>query len=294
MSNKYDIKDNEIRVLGSSEDTPKRKTLWWVIVVMFIAIGVILCLIYFKSEPYQEPQQETSYFEPMSKGVSSVQPVKNIKKIGSEISKEQLGFTEVLDSTINDVPLRIYIPHNCEASLHVGMPDTQDTSIVYIAQAADIRADNKKILGAFVLKGEPLAWGLSKKGYCSIIDNKIIVGVADNSPLFEEATEKKGYFFRQYPLVNKGVICENEPKNKSFRRAICQRGEETFMVHSVNNESFHDFAQALVDLGCDNAVYLVGSEAWGWCINESKEKETWGVPRIKTLPKNTSYIIFRK
>ena len=50
-----------------------------------------------------------------------------------------------------------------------------------------------------------MAWGLSKKGYVSIIEDKITVGVADNSPLFEEATEKGGYFFRQYPLVNNGV-----------------------------------------------------------------------------------------
>ena len=45
-------------------------------------------------------------------------------------------------------------------------------------QAADIRADNGKIVGAFVLKGDPLSWGLSKRGYCGIIDGKLTVGVA--------------------------------------------------------------------------------------------------------------------
>lgn len=31
------------------------------------------------------------------------------------------------------------------------------------------------------------------------------VGVDDNSPLFEEATEKGGYFFRQFPLVDNAI-----------------------------------------------------------------------------------------
>ncbi len=40
------------------------------------------------------------------------------------------------------------------------MMDKEDKSVVYVAQAADVRADNGEIVGAFVLKGEPRAWGL--------------------------------------------------------------------------------------------------------------------------------------
>ena len=109
-----------------------------------------------------------------------------------------------------------------------------------------------------------MAWGLSKKGYVGIIDDKITVGVADNSPLFEEATEKGGYFFRQYPLVDNGVLVENEPKGKAIRKAICDRSGEIIVVMSITPESFHDFAQALVDLQVDNAVYLVGSDSYGY------------------------------
>ena len=35
-----------------------------------------------------------------------------------------------------------------------------------------------------------------------------------------------------------------------------------FMVETTTRESFHDFAQALVDLGADNAIYIVGSSAY--------------------------------
>ena len=90
----------------------------------------------------------------------------------------------------------------------------KDTTVIFAAQAADVRADNGGIVGAFVLKGEPKAWGLSKKGYCASINGQITIGMADNSPLFEQATEEGGYFFRQYPLVSNGEIVENELKGK--------------------------------------------------------------------------------
>ena len=57
---------------------------------------------------------------------------------------------------------------------------------------------------------------------------------------------------------------ENEPKGKSIRKAICQRGEEIVVVMTSEPESFHDFSQALIDLGASNAVYLVGSASYGY------------------------------
>jgi hypothetical protein len=173
-----------------------------------------------------------------------------------------------------------------------------DTCVIYAAQAADIRADNGDIIGAFVLDGKPLAWGLSKKGYCASINGKVTIGVAENSPLFEQATEESGYFFRQYPLVKDGKIVENEPKGKSIRRAICDRIGEIFMVETGTKESFHDFAQALVDLGVDQAIYLVGSSAYGWAIDETGATHEFGNDAYYTrnirMPKNTSYIVWRK
>ena len=93
------------------------------------------------------------------------------------------------------------------------------------------------------------------------------MGVADNSPLFEKATECQGHFFRQYPLVSNGQMVPNKIRGKSIRRGICQRNDEIFMVETMNKESFHDFSLALVDLGVDQAVYLVGSTAAGWAID---------------------------
>ena len=139
---------------------------------------------------------------------------------------------------------------------------------------------------------------MSKKGYCASFNGKVTIGVAENSPLFEKATEEGGYFFRQYPLVSNGKLVENEPKGKSIRRAICDRQGEIFMVETRSIESFHDFAQALVDLGVDQAIYLVGSTAYGWSVDENGTIHEFGEDNYYTgyrnMLQNISYIVWKR
>lgn len=295
MKEYKDIRDDQIRIIGESEGGKKALPQWVrIAIVALLAVVLIGGAIILTSRPEeaQVEENEVALFEPIEE-----QPKPTRQWLGMDIDSLAQGFTEMVDTIINDIPLRLFIPHNAEMSLHVGRLD-HDESIVYAAQAADVRADNGGIVGAFVLKGEPLAWGLSKRGYCASIDGKVSVGVAQNSPLFEQATEQGGYFFRQYPLVSNGVLVENEPKGKAIRRAICDRQSEIFMVETGTIESFHDFAQALVDLGVDQAVYLVGSVAYGWAVDQQGELHEFGNKNEYTgrrrMPKNTSYIVWRR
>lgn len=269
--NEFDIHDDDLRVIGQNKvhpnagDNKSRKRWWWFAAVMFICVAASLLYILSGKEEDQEMDESDVVFEPMKEVASDPVVERPMLPLG-DYSDTTLtkAYTEHLQDTINDIPLDIYIPHNAVPKLVLGVPDIHDKSIVLTTQAADIRADNGKIVGAFVLKGKPLSWGLSKKGYCGIIDGKLTIGVADNSPLFEEATEKGGYFFRQYPLVDNGVLVENEPKGKSIRKALCDRNGEIMVVMTQTPESFHDFAQALVDINVDNAIYLVGSSSFGY------------------------------
>lgn len=298
MKELKEIQDNQIRIVG---EEGRRKPLsrggWIAIIALF---GVILVAIFVVLHNKKESIEylsapEPSLFEPEPEVVCE-----NSRRewIGREVDSLEVGFTEIRDTLINDIPIRIFIPHNAEMSLHIGKMDREDRSVIYAAQAADVRADNGGIVGAFVLKGEPRAWGLSKKGFCASINGVVTVGVADNTPLFEQATEESGYFFRQYPLVCDGQLVDNEPKGKSIRRAICDRQGEIFMVETGTIESFHDFAQALVDLGVDNAVYLVGSAAYGWAVDDEGTVHEFGNDGSYTanskMPKNTSYIVWRR
>lgn len=300
MKDEKDIRDDEIRIIGDTEgeQQPNRPKWHWIVIALtVIALIAVVSGLLLSHQNKKLHIDEPSYFEPQAIVTAPLEP-QLPKLLGSEVDSLAQGFCEIRDTTINDIPLRMYFPHNATMSLHIGKMNQADATIIYTAQAADIRADNGKIVGAFVLKGEPKAWGLSKKGFCASIDGKVTVGVADNSPLFEEATEKEGYFFRQYPLVAAGKIVENNPKNKSVRRAICDRFGEIFMVESLTQESFHDFSQALVDLGVEQGVYLCGGDAYGWAIQQDDSRHEFGVPNFYTgrhrMPRNTSYIVWRR
>lgn len=254
MRDKFDeIRDDELRVIGRTVSKPKKRR--WVVIVLVAVLSVVAGAVVWIGKPDADA---------VVAPVTPERPAESVEFLGNYSDTTGRAYAEHLTMTVNDIPLDIYIPHNARPTLEVGVPDVTDGSIVLAAQAADVRADNGKINGAYVIGGRPMAWGLSKKGYVGIIDGKVTVGVADNSPLFEEATEKDGYFFRQYPLVDNGVLVDNEPKGKSIRKAICDRAGEIIVVMSATPESFHDFAQALVDIQVDNAVYLVGADSYGF------------------------------
>lgn len=295
-----EIRNDEIRVIGYPQKPkpPRRRWQFWALVtVIVLALAGIAWLIVCSQDTQENPEQpECGYFERQDSSLAC--PDTTLMRLGHNVNSDVRGFTEMIDTMVNDIPLSLFIPHNAWMSLHVGRMDLRDTTVVFAAQAADIRGDNGKILGAFVLKGEPLAWGLSQKGFCASIEGKVTIGVADNSPLFEEAAEHGGYFFRQYPLVKDGAVVENEPKNKSIRRAICDRQGEIFMAESQSRESFHDFAQALVDLGVSQAVYLIGSDAYGWAVDENGERHEFGNTKYYTggyrIPENINYMVWRR
>lgn len=290
-----DIRDDEIRVIGLDsvpppkrpDGAPKRGLLTSLVSLAIVAaIGAAIILLWPKDS---EPENVDGVFEPEEE---VMHPAANRPLASASVS--DAPYTERRDTVINDVRLALYIPHNASPVLFVGNPDDKLRRSPLAFQAADIRADNRKILGAFVLEGKPLAWGLSKKGFCAIIEGKVTVGVSENSPLFEEATEKGGYFFRQYPLVDNGVLVENEPKNKTMRKALCDRAGEIFVAVSQTDESFHDFSQALVDLGVDNAIYLVGSHSsFGWAVSSDGTREVFGADDHRAAYKNESYIIWK-
>lgn len=296
-----DIRDNEIRIIGNTDvNNSHRLRNIIIITTVVIAISIIAFVLYYlHNQELNKP--EPAYFEPIEAIPPAQRPqvIDSLQPLGSKVENLSKGFVEIIDTIINDIPLKIYVPHNAELSLHIGKMDKNDTTVVFTAQAADVRADNGGIVGAFVLKGEPKAWGLSKKGFCATISGNVTIGVANNTPLFEEATETEGYFFRQYPLVSNGKIVENEIKGKSTRRGICDRDGEIFMVETQTQESFHDFSQALVDLRVDQAISLVGSSAYGWAVDQDNVKHEFGNEnnfkrRSLRMPPNTSYIVWRE
>ena len=282
MKDKYEIGDNEIRIVGGGQSVKKRRWLPWAIAALVVAAVVAAIMLFSgKSEPTPivvDPQPATE--EPDQQWVLNSTP-------------SHKTTTTVADTLVDSIQLQILTPCNAVPSLVVGNIDTSDKKIVLASMAADLRSDNGKIVGAFVMAGEPLSWGLSKKGYCAIFNDSICIGTAENTSLFEHATEVGGYFFRQYPAVNNGVMMENNPKNKAFRRALCTLDGKICIIHTTDRVLMNDFSAALVSLGVKDAIFLVGSTANGWYRNEKGTAVEIGYNYPSENP-NINFIVFKK
>ena len=295
MENKRkEIYDDEFRVLGTGSPVPlgdpdeerrRRRQGGWVALAIVALLGLGIYVFWPKDkEQNEEQEEEVGVFE--SQYESDV-----VETLGTE--DKVIPYAERIDTMVAGHPLALFIPHHAMPILRVGQPDDKTLDTVMGFQAADIRADNYEILGDFVLAGEQLSKGSSKKGFCAILDGKITVGVGENTPLLSEAISKGGYFFRQYALVDNGTPVENKPRNKTVRKALCSRRGQVFVVFGILEETLTDFAQALADFGVDNAIYLVGSSAtFGWATDSEGHQEQYGNWDRRPEYKNESYVIW--
>ena len=285
MTKMSDINDNEIRVIGGDGGGGGKKRLpWWVwVIVGVVAVAIAVVALWPKPQPEETTSPDTTTVtEPETTDIWH-----------SNTDNSLPSCTIVTDTLIDTLHLRIFTPYNATPELHIGRLDTADTDIILAAMAADLRRDNGRIVGAFVHAGEPLSWGLSKHGYCAIFDGKITIGVAENSPLFEQATEQGGYFFRQYPAVDKGVMVENNPENASFRRALCLLNGKVCIIACTDRVLMNDFSATLVKLGVSEAILLVGGTADGWCRTDDGKMIRLGSSYAQNA-KYMNHIVFRK
>ncbi len=291
-----ELSDNEIRIIGAPPLVPqpprprRPRWLWWL-----VAVGVLLIvmLLWWCGTTRSSGVTEEVYFDRNT----VIDSVDGPAAIASDPSDTLVGVTRC-DTVVNDIPMVIYTPHNLHASLHMGELHKSAADTVLMAlQAADLRADNMQIVSAFVLRGELLARGTAKQGFCAIIGGEIMLGVDEATPYFERAIAEGGDFFRQYPLVANGKLVENRIKNKAQRRALVALGNRVVVAVTCSRESLHDFAQALVDIGAATAINLVGSRmVTGW-INLGDSiisADATARADVKVMPAHVNYIIWTK
>lgn len=287
MSNRHgDINDDEIRIISSGtikSDKKKRRLLSLVLwgFALLILIGVLGILFFSTGDIVEEKNHE----------VVSEQHISTASIIENAEVKSR-AYTIKTDTVVDGIWLTILTPNNATPVLEIGNGCLNDSTIILIAQAADIRGDNGGIVGSFVVNGELVSKGEAKAGFCSIINGDVTVGVADATPLFEQALMSDGYFFRQYPLVVGGQIVENKPKGKSIRKALVEMDGKISVVVSREKLTFHDFSQALAYVGVSNAIYLVGGDAYGKYVDVDGGSFTFGHEWDKEID-NVNYIVWR-
>ncbi len=284
-----EINDDEIRVISSSGERrtgSRKKTMVILAAVALVVLAVIALIIFRPAEPAEDTEAvELPAIEKTADVMAGVIP--------DEIAGIK-GFASVRDTVVDGIGLTILTPRHTTPVLVVGEEALRDTTAVLVAQAADVRADNGKIAGAYVVKGELLSRGEAKAGFCSIVNGEIVVGVADATPMLEQALMSEGYFFRQFPLVVGGQVVENKPKGRALRKALAEIDGEICVVLSRERLTFHDFSNALIDAGVRNAIYLVGSNAAGFYVDEDGHRQTFGtIGDTESRWENINYIVWR-
>lgn len=295
MTNKdhHDIGDDEIRIISSNDSSwspgcgsgrPSRRPVY---ILLVIAAAVAVALAIWASVGRDEAGDVLK----VDSFVHETQPAV-IDTISKTVVTETQRYCEMTDTVVDGHRLVIIIPRGAVPTLQRGGDMLGDTTVILAAEAAGVRNDNGEIVGACVIDGQLLSKGRSKAGFCAIINGVMTIGVADTTPLLEQALESDGYFFRQYPLVVGGQVVENKPRGRSLRKALAEYKGQPAIILSAEAMTFGDFSTALADAGVTNAIYLIGSSSCCIVRNAAGERITFGQPR-HMQPVNTTYIIWR-
>ena len=264
--------ENEIQVLGYP---PKRRNKWkWVVAVFIVGIALALAFVFFMEE---EKEVDLRSFKTELKA-----PSKEGLFIDSGV--------EYYDDVENDVSMHVFHLIDMSAELSTDISEYTDSTECFILQAADIRQDNRKFVGDFVLNGKRISSGKRKKGYCAIINGELTIGMSEDDEVMNRCIAERGSFFRQYSLVLDGVMQENALKGKSIRRALARKGNKFYVYETENRESMHDFAEALQDMGVTEAISLVGGNAYMYWWQDNEVYESYDLSEVK----NNNFIVFKK
>lgn len=287
----FDIDDDEIRIISSADNKAKtgklrRRRVVAITAACLIASAIIGALVFLFVRPGVGTENNTMIIT--EEKTDRTTAIDN----ATTDSTPAKGYTSFRDTIVGGVGLSILTPHNATATLEVGGEAYNDSAAVLTVQAADIRSDNGSIAGAFVARGELLSRGQAKSGYCAIIDGDFSIGVADSTPLLEQALASDGYFFRQYPLVVSGQPIENKPKGKALRKALAEIDGHISVILSKERLTFKEFSQALADAGVNNAIYLVGSSAAGYYSDSEGDRFCFGI-KNERMPENVNFIVWR-
>ena len=304
---KNDINDDEIRIISSDKKLPvqtnnnsfaseefKRKPVkwtFWLIIGAVILFGALVVFFWWEIKDDPEETDNINIESVYNNSVSSAAEKEENTNSSVAANVSEKGFVEIYDTTVNKIPLSIFIPKNSTPKLQLGIDALTDTTAVLVVQAADIRKDNGQILGSYVSEGKLLSHGESKAGFCAIINGKLTIGVADATSFLEQAIEKGGYFFRQYPLVVGGQRVDNKLNSSSLRKALAELNGETVVIMNDKQQTLNEFSQTLVDLGVSNAIYLIGSTAPGFAKDGHGNKIAFG-KEVESPAENTNYLIW--
>ena len=95
----------------------------------------------------------------------------------------------------------------------------------------------------------------------AIVNGNAQIGVDRSNMIRKHVVQNGGSMFRQLALVSAGIRCDNQfiLKGKVSRCAYARdRSGRLCFVETVNPETLYGFADALIECGFADAIYITG------------------------------------
>ena len=263
MKNQDEIFDDEVTVIGGSEWNPGTGD------PGYVPVG---------KKPYQERWKTTAIVLGTVLVLSAVfllsrhllyqkqflksRPDREIIARLTEPVSGRPGISMKVDDCLG-VRMKIFAIDGLEAHFADTVPDCTDMSVYLVTRSADyrIKNDRREIIGDFVQDGEVLSRSRWRAGFMAIVDGQAQIGVSRSDRVFRYVLRHDGSFFRQMALVSSGSRCDGQYilRGKVSRCAYARDIDgRLYFVETVYPEGLQSFADALIEYGFTDAVYVTG------------------------------------
>lgn len=181
----------------------------------------------------------------------------NIARLAATTEKQAPSVVMTSDSILG-VALNFYAIHGLKAEIAFQEPDTTDTSVFLYSRSAD-HGKNGECIGSLVANGRVMQQDATRLGYCAMVADNIVIGIARDEDVMDYVEEQGGSFFRQFILVSNGVIpSQFHLHGKVERRGLGRIGSQLYYIETRHAETMWDFADALREYGFTDAIYITG------------------------------------
>lgn len=285
-----EVEAQETSAAESFDQNTKRKSYRW----LWIVCGVLCTLLVVAAAVggYAYYRYHVNIGVPVS--CTAEQNIEKLKMQTLEMVQPEVVMSS---DTVLDVALNFYEMRGLRAEITFEEPDTLDESVYLYSRCADHAADGT-YLGSLVVKGEEKQKDVSRLGYCAMVGNRTVIGIARSEAVKDYCIENGGSFFRQFILVSNGVIPHQfYLHGKVERRALGRIGEKYYYIETLGKETMWDFADALREYGFTDAIYITGGT--DYCFYRSIDGARHDIGNIEDYPHKKwkgiiPWIVFKK
>lgn len=238
------------------------------------------------------------YHRYVNVGVSiSRTPNENIELLQVQFQKAKPQIIVSHDSILG-VAMDLYELRGLKGEVVMQVPDSADTSIMFLCRCADYGKD-KKPIGSLVSKGKLLCDDNNRLGYCAMLDKQTVIGVSRYEDVRNFCMEADGSFFRQFILVSNGELPPLfHLHGKVERRALARTDDgRLFFVQSRYPEVMTGFADALRERGFIDAIYITGGTDYAYYRTRNLHRHHIGKVTAHPKPSDATavpWMVFRR